>query len=37
VLTYFLFWDGKFNELSAKGGVGLLISLGVWVMAIFLK
>lgn len=29
VLIYLLLWDGKFHELPDKGGIGLLISLGV--------
>jgi hypothetical protein len=27
ILTFVLFWDGKFHSLPDKGGVGLLISL----------
>lgn len=31
VLMYLLFWDGKFQALPDKGGIGLLISLGILV------
>jgi hypothetical protein len=31
VLIYLLCWDGRFHELPDKGGVGLLISLGILV------
>jgi hypothetical protein len=29
MLIYLLFWDGKFHALPDKGGIGLLISLGI--------
>jgi hypothetical protein len=31
VLIYLLLWDGKFHELPDQGGVGILISLGIFV------
>lgn len=31
VLIYLLFWDGKFQALPDQGGVGILISLGIFV------
>jgi len=31
VLIYLLFWDGEFHILPDKGGIGLLISLGILV------
>jgi hypothetical protein len=37
VLIYLLFWDGKFHELPDKGGVGILISLAILVVALFFK
>lgn len=37
VLIYLLFWNGKFHELPDQGGIGLLISLGVMVVVLFLK
>lgn len=32
VLIYLLLWDGKFHELPDQGGVGILISLGIFVV-----
>jgi hypothetical protein len=32
VLIYLLFWDGKFQALPDQGGVGILISLGIFVV-----
>ncbi len=32
VLVYILLWDGKFQELPDKGGVGLLISLVILIV-----
>ncbi len=37
VLIYLLFWNGKFHALPDQGGIGLLISLGVMVVVLFLK
>ncbi len=34
VLIYLLFWDGKFHELPGQGGIGLLISLGILLLAL---
>ncbi len=31
-LIYLLFWDGKFQALPDQGGVGILISLGIFVV-----
>jgi hypothetical protein len=32
VLIYLLLWDGKFQALPDQGGVGILISLGIFVV-----
>jgi len=37
MLIYLLFWDGKFHELPEQGGVGMLISLGIMIVALLLK
>ena len=37
IATYLVFWNGKFLELPDQGGVGLLISLGILVIALTLK
>jgi hypothetical protein len=34
VLIYLLFWNGKFHALPDQGGVGLLISLGILLLAL---
>lgn len=34
MLVYLLFWDGKFHELPDKGGIGLLISLGILLLTL---
>jgi hypothetical protein len=31
IVTYLVFWNGKFQDLPDQGGVGLLISLGILV------
>ena len=31
-LIYLLFWDGKFQALHVQGGVGILFSLGIFVV-----
>lgn len=28
-LIYILFWDGKFSKLHDKGGIGILINIGI--------
>jgi hypothetical protein len=37
VLIYLLFWNGKFHDLPDQGMVGVLISLGILFVVIFLK
>jgi hypothetical protein len=32
VLIYLLLWDGKFQALPDQGGVGILISVGIFVV-----
>ena len=36
-LLFILFWDGKFQALDAKGGVGILINLAILVVVLILK
>jgi hypothetical protein len=37
VAIFLLFWDGKFQALAEKGGVGLLISLALLTIALIFK
>jgi hypothetical protein len=37
VLIYLLFWDGKFHALPDQGGVGILLSLGIFVTVFCIK
>ncbi|MEW6403542.1 MAG: hypothetical protein AB1649_17230 [Chloroflexota bacterium] len=36
-LIFVLFWDGRFQALDAKGGIGFLISLAVLFVILILK
>ena len=36
-VIFILFWDGKFQAWSDKGGVGLLIDLAILIIALLLK
>ncbi len=37
VLIFILLWDGRFQALDAKGGVGLLIDLAILALILILK
>ncbi len=36
-LIYLVFWDGKFQAVDAKGGIGILIDLALLVVVLVLK
>ena len=36
-MIFILFWDGRFKDLDAKGGVGILINLAVLFVILILK
>jgi hypothetical protein len=36
-VLFLLLWDGKFQALPDKGGVGILINLAIWMVVFILK